>query len=86
MTAPPPDEIMQRLRPYIEGNLLGGRAIADDEDLLLSGLLDSLAVMSLVAFIEKSFDLKIPFEDVLIENFESLSAIAAYLQGRVASV
>ena len=70
------------LRNYVQDTLLGGRSVADDEELLLSGMLDSLAVMSLVSFVEQTYALKVPFEDVVIENFESLEAIGQYVEGR----
>ena len=82
MTNLPPETTVPPLRDYIEETLLNGRAVADDEDLLLSGLLDSLAVMSLVSFIEQRFGLQVPFDDVVIEHFESIAAMATYLQGR----
>lgn len=76
---PAPD----RIRGFVVGDLLQGQAVANDENLLLSGMLDSLAVMSLVAFIEKDFAIAIPFGDVVIENFQSIDAIVAYVDGRV---
>ena len=68
------------LKNYIEIDLLNGRAVANDENLLLSGLLDSLAVMSLVGFIEETYAIKIPFGDVVIENFMSIDAIRDFLK------
>lgn len=79
------DETMTNLQAYIEGTLLNGRSIEVDENLLLSGLIDSLGVMSLVAFMEKEFGLEIPFDDVIIENFASLSAMSSYVAGRRAA-
>lgn len=74
----------QRLARYIAHDLLNqnGLVIADDEDLLGSGLLDSLSVMSVVHFIEQEMHIAIPAEDVTIEHFVSLSAIEAYLAVR----
>jgi len=82
MTTEPQDMIAVKISGYIQSTLLGGRAVANDENLLLSGLLDSLAVMSLVAHIEDAFEIKVPFDDVLIENFETIDAITAYLKAR----
>ena len=76
---PAPD----RIRGFVVDDLLQGQEVANDENLLLSGMLDSLAVMSLVAFIEKDFAISIPFGDVVIENFQSIDAIVAYVDGRV---
>lgn len=74
-----------RLARYIATDLLNQstRVIADDEDLLGSGLLDSLSVISLVHFIEQEASIEIPAEDVTIDNFVSLAAIDAYVQRRV---
>ena len=78
----PLDNTFSNLRTYIEGKLLNGRTIEDDENLLLSGLIDSLGVMSLVAFMETEFEIEIPFDDVIIENFASLSAMSTYVLER----
>ena len=74
----------ERLARYIATDLLNeaDRVIGDDEDLLASGLLDSLGVMSLIHFIEQDLRIDVPAEDVVIENFESLRAIDAYLDRR----
>lgn len=73
------------LKSYIERELLsdrGGVALRDEDNLLGSGLVDSMGMMSLVLFIEDEFDVVVPPEDVVIENFLSVDAISAYLQGR----
>ena len=74
----------ERLARYITSDLLnqGDLTVAGDEDLLGSGLLDSLSVMSLVHFIEQELAIDVPAEDVTIENFVSLDAIEAYLRRR----
>ena len=66
----------ERLARYIATDLLNeaDRVIGADEDLLASGLLDSLGVMSLIHFIEQDLRIDVPAEDVVIENFESLRA------------
>jgi len=70
----------ERLARYIATDLLNqvDLVIGDDEDLLASGLLDSLSVMSLIHFIEQELAIDVPAEDVTIENFVSLRAIDAY--------
>lgn len=75
----------ESIRRFISDQLLSGMAIADDDDLLLSGLLDSMSVMRLVAHLEKAFGVKIPPQDVVIENFTSVDTITAYLEGREAA-
>ena len=82
MTDPINSQIKAALRSYISGSLLGGQEIADDDDLLLTGLVDSLGVMSLVEFMEAEFAFKIPFDDVIIENFSTLEAMSFYVTAR----
>ena len=72
------------VRQFITAELLNGRAdveLKDADNLLLSGLIDSLGMMRLVAFIEEDLQIPVPPEDVTIENFVSLDAIGAYLKG-----
>ena len=76
------DKIVQ----YIENELVVSDesfSISLDDDLLGSGLLDSLGMMKLISFIEKEFELKIPAEDMVIENFMTVSCISTYLKNRV---
>ena len=50
-----------------------------NEELLSSGLLDSLGMMRLIRFIERRFEIQIPFEDMTVENFNSVENITVYL-------
>ncbi len=72
------------LRSYIQDSLLGGKIVTDQQELLLSGMIDSLGVMSLVAFLEQEFGISIPFEDVTLENFGTIETIADYVTSRQA--
>ncbi|MEM7033542.1 MAG: acyl carrier protein [Chloroflexota bacterium] len=54
--------------------------LMEDDDLLTTGLIDSLGIMRLVTFIEETFEKKIPYEDITIENFRSVKTMANYLQ------
>lgn len=46
----------------------------DSTSLVSSGILDSLDIMSLIMDLEREFEIEIDPEDVLSENFESVSA------------
>ena len=49
-----------------------------DQDLLIeSGIIDSLGIMTLLTFLEDKFSIQIPSEDLMPENFSSISSIAA---------
>lgn len=65
---------------YINAELLNGIATVDrEDDLLASGLVDSFAIMWLVAFVEEQAGRKIPAEDLVIENFRTVRSIEEYL-------
>ncbi|KPJ63835.1 hypothetical protein AMJ44_13885 [candidate division WOR-1 bacterium DG_54_3] len=49
--------------------------IDDTTPLISSGLIDSLSIVSLVAFIDKKFGVKIPDEKGVVENFETINKI-----------
>lgn len=70
------------IRRIIINDLLNGREVANDQELLISGIIDSLAVMRLVRLLEASFDIKIPAEDIVIEHFGSIDMMTAYLENR----
>jgi len=74
------------IRAYLQNEILrdSDTAIEDDQDLLLTGLLDSMNVMRLATFLETECNISIPAEDVLIENFGSLNQIEHYLRSRSA--
>ena len=57
-------------------------SVEEDDNLLLSGTLDSLGVMRLVAFIEHDLGVSVPPEDVTLENFRNLDTMSGYLERR----
>ena len=69
------------LKEYIVNDLLNNpeMALANDAALVESGLINSIGLLQLVAFLEEEFELEIPFEDVTIVNFADIDAISDYL-------
>ena len=54
-------------------------SISEDEDLLSSGVLDSLDILQLVAYIQDTFGIEVPDKDVVYENFHSINSLNDYL-------
>jgi len=50
-----------------------------DEDLIDGGLLDSLAMVTLIAEIEEEFSQELPLDDFDVECFRSVERIAHFL-------
>ena len=75
------------LTEFIRQEILHGRGVSLDEeqDLLSAGIIDSLGILRMVAFLEEQFGLKVPDEDVVFENFQSIGAMARYITGRKAT-
>lgn len=62
-------------------------AMSDDEivadtDLLLTGLVDSLGVVMIVDWIENDVGVTIDPADVVLENFQTVAAMVAYVGTR----
>ena len=68
-------QILQSLTGYFSDEL-GAKDLASDDSLLSSGVLDSLAIVKLLSFIEEEFDVEIADADFDPENFETLKTIA----------
>lgn len=67
---------------YIEEDLLSGQSdvqLTADEDILTTGLIDSIGIMNLIAFLEEKFEVTIPAEDMTIENFMTVETIETYI-------
>lgn len=71
-----------QLAEYIKNEVIRNRnaSLDESEDLIGAGILDSLGILQLVAFIHDAFGIDVPDEDVIFENFHSLESIANYLK------
>ncbi len=74
----------ERIIAYIKSDLIGNETseLSSGDDLLSSGILDSLSTMKLIAFIEESFEIKVDPEDMVIENFMDVNCMEAYINGK----
>ena len=52
-----------------------GRAIKDNQKLVSSGLIDSLAVLKLISLLEKKLNIAIPPETLQPEDFDDVALI-----------
>ena len=70
---------------YIVNEILSGQdqLIAFDEDLLTSGILDSLSVMKLITYIEKEFNVQVSPSEMTVDNFITVNAISIFIQKKL---
>ena len=65
-------EILTSLHPDVD--------FENNDALIDDGILDSLDIVSLVTEINAEFDVTIPAEEIIPENFNSVSALTALLE------
>lgn len=80
--------IAGELLRFIADVLCGGTPPAPLEpatDLIAAGILDSMALVQVVGFIEERFGLRVGDSDLTPEHFSTVAAMAAYLAHRLAA-
>ena len=71
------------LRDYIRRQFLFDEsADLGDEDPLFPDVIDSLGVMEVVDFVEKQYGVTVDEDDLLADNFKSLTAIGALVDSK----
>lgn len=79
-------EITEALRRFVACELLGEpdsmRELTDRAPLLEWGILDSLNTARLLAYLGEAFAVDVPMDDVVVDNFRDIAAIAR-LVGRL---
>jgi len=66
------------LRRFLKEDLSIDESFGDEDALFSSGLLDSVAMMSLITFIEETTGGDVRPADVTLDNFDSLVRITEY--------
>jgi acyl carrier protein len=71
-------ESIQKLRHFVTKELVPDfkGTLSEDDSLLTSGILDSMRIVKLLAYLEKEFRVEISDDEFDPDNFESLTAIA----------
>lgn len=54
--------------------------LKDDDDLIVKGLIDSLGLMKLIAYMEDKYEISIDDNDIIPENFQNLKSIVNLIQ------
>ena len=80
--------IKEQLKDYIARNLLfsdNGFKYDDDDSFLEEGIVDSIGVLELVAFVDESFGVEVEDHEVTPDNFDSVNKLTAYVQSKQTS-
>lgn len=75
------------LTQFITSTLLNGREITLEptDNLLLSGLIDSLGVMQLVKHIQNENGIKVEPGEITLKNFKTINAIVSFIERKKTS-
>jgi acyl carrier protein len=78
--------VEEKVRKYIAENILfsnDGYPYPDNASFLDNGIIDSMNVLELVVFVEDNFKITVDDQDVVPENFDSISRLAAYVNQKL---
>ena len=71
----------EKIQDFLESTLLIG-AIERDTNLIDSGIVDSMQILELSAFIEETCDIILDPDDMQVENFTSIDTIVAFVSNK----
>ena len=74
------------LRKFVTDNFMYGKpyeGFADDDSFIERGIIDSTAVMELVAFLEARYGIKLQDQDLIPDNLDSINSLARFVENRI---
>lgn len=76
--------VEERLKTFVMEELLVGETgdLTYDDELLVDGIIDSLGVTRLVGFVGSEFGVAIPPQEIVIDNFRTISSLADHIRQR----
>ena len=76
------DQTKQLLRKFILENYLfteDEAALKDDDSFLDSGILDSMGVLELIAFLDEDLSINVEGDEVVPDNLDSVNKVMAFI-------
>jgi acyl carrier protein len=74
----------ERVKKFIvETSYVPKEKVLDDTLIFVDGIFDSMGFLSLINFIEDSFQIKAADSELLEENFESVNAIVKFIDRKL---
>ena len=78
--------VKDQIREFILRDLASAKGVSsfsDSESLMESGVIDSLAIFRLVAFLEETFRVRIGDEEITHDNLKSVDSIEQMVVGKI---
>ncbi|MDB4949105.1 MAG: dltC [Gemmatimonadetes bacterium] len=77
------DDIKGSIRTFVS-RFFRGHDLGDGEDMFASGYVNSMFAMQLVQFVESDFGVAVENDDLELDNFRSIDALAALVERKLA--
>jgi acyl carrier protein len=79
--------VAEALRHYIAANILFSKdyPYPDEASFLENGIIDSMNVLELVTFLEENWSIQAADNELIPDNFDSVSQLAAFVQRKLAA-
>ena len=77
--------VNEDIRQYILSEFLPGETasnVQDDTPLRTSGILDSMATLRLVGYIEERYGIEVEAHEASVDNFETVGSIASFVASK----
>ncbi len=80
--------IENRIREFVlkQFPLARKNGVKPEDKWLENGLLDSLGILDLVHYLEEEFSIQASDDELVPENFDSLSAVVGFTQKKISSL
>jgi acyl carrier protein len=79
------DSVKECIRGFLASQFPLARNLSDQDTLLGDGIVDSLGILEIVSFLEREFGITVVDEELLPENFNSISELAVFVHGKLNS-
>ena len=76
------DKTLEIIIDYVRGHAPRTAQVTDVAALAVYKIFDSIAMIDFIAFLERSFAIRIGDADVLPENFENFAAVARLVESK----
>jgi acyl carrier protein len=79
------EQIKSEIRGFLYQHFPAARekAVGDSDPLLELGIIDSLGVLDVVAHLESAFEITIADDELEVDDFASIQALAAFVQRKL---
>ncbi len=79
------NSLKEKVHQFIAENTYSDASLIQDDTLIFKeGYFDSMGFLTLISFLEDEFGVKTEDKDFIEENFESINAIARYVEQKIA--